>query len=325
MTVLITGATGLIGRSLTQSLVDSGLQTRVVTRRPHRALEVFDSRVTAFEWHPRTEPLPPPALDGVERVIHLMGEPLYGPLTRAKRAQIIASRRVGTKRLIEALGRKRVHLIVASSAAVYGFGEGQPLTETTAVKRPKNKLALALLGCEEAADHLRENGSVVTLVRLGAVIAPSAFPETLQTLYEQRIAWRTAHPDAAIPAIDHADAVALLAWLAQSRPMPGAIHAVAPEPLLSADLAQLLAQASPRRGRTGLPRWLLRQQIGVLADLLYSRQPIVPRRALDAGFAFMHPNPLEGVRAALAARPPAEKADWRAVLRNAVPAARRPP
>ena len=318
MTILITGATGLIGRALTQSLVDSGLRPRVVTRRPHRALEVFDSRVTAFEWHPRTEPFPAPALDGVERVIHLMGEPLYGPLTRDKRARIVASRRIGTKRLLEALGRTRVHLIVASSAAVYGYGEGPPVTETTAVQRPKDKLALALLGCEEAADHLRENGSIVTLARLAAVIAPGAFPEPLHDLFARRMAWRGAHPEATIPAIDHVDAVALLAWLAQSRPLPGAIHAVAPEPLRSADLQQLLAEAMPRSWRTGLPRVLLRQRLGVLADFVHSRQRIVPQRALDAGFVFSRPDPLESVRAVLAQTAGAEPARRRGSLLGAV-------
>ena len=300
MTILLTGATGLIGRALTQLLLDQGVQPRVVTRRPHRALEIFDNRVTAFEWHPRTEPLPPIALDGVERVIHLMGEPLYGPLTREKRARIVASRRIGTKRLVEALGRTRVHLIAASSAAVYGFDEGPPLTETTAVRRPKDKLALALLGCEEAAEHLRENGSIVTLVRLGPVIAPGAFPEPLWQLFHRRAAWREAHPEAAIPAIDQVDAVALLAWLALSRPLPGPVHAVAPEPLRSVDLGNLLGQAAPRRVRAGLPRWLLRRQVGVLADLVHSRQRVIPQRALDAGFVFSRPDPLESVRAVLA-------------------------
>lgn len=317
MTILITGATGLIGRALTQSLVDGGLRPRVVTRRPHRALEVFDSRVTAFEWHPRTEPFPAPALDGVERVIHLMGEPLYGPLTRDKRARIVASRRIGTKRLLEALGRTRVHLIVASSAAVYGYGEGPPVTETTAVQRPKDKLALALLGCEEAADHLRENGSIVTLVRLGAVIAPDAFPGPLCNLFARRMTF-SAHPEAAIPAVDHVDAVALLAWLAQSRPLPGAIHAVAPEPLRSAELQQLLAQAMPRSARAGLPRWLLRQRLGVLADFVHSRQRIVPQRALDAGFVFSRPDPLESVRAVLAQTAADEPASRRGSLLGAV-------
>ena len=301
MTILITGATGLIGRALTQSLLDQGVRPRVVTRRPHRALEMFDSRVTAFEWHPRTEPLPADALDGVERIIHLMGEPLYGPLTREKRARVAASRRIGIERIVDALGgRSRVHLIAASSVSVYGYGDGPALTETTAVQPPRNKFALALIACEEAAEPLRASGAVVTQVRLGPVIAPATFPEQLKALFDRRLAWRNAHPEAAIPAIDHVDAVALLTWLALSRPMPGAIHAVAPEPLYSADLEKLLAQASPRRGRTGLPRWMLRRQIGVLADFVHSRRRVVPRRALDAGFTFSRPDPLESVRSVLA-------------------------
>ncbi len=301
MTILITGATGLIGRALTQSLVDHGIRPRVVTRRPHRALEMFDSRVTAFEWHPRTEPLPADALDGVERIIHLMGEPLYGPLTREKRARVAASRRIGAERIVDALGgRSRVHLVAASSVSVYGYGDGPALTETTAVQPPRNKLALALIACEEAAEPLRASGAVVTQVRLGPVIAPGTFPEQLKALFDRRMAWRNAHPEAAIPAIDLIDAVGLLTWLALSRPMPGAIHAVAPEPLYSADLEKLLAQASPRRGRTGLPRWMLRRQIGVLADFVHSRRRVVPRRALDAGFTFSRPDPLESVRSVLA-------------------------
>ena len=320
MTVLITGGTGLIGRALAQALVDAGTAVRVVTRRPHRALETFDARVTAFEWHPRTEPFPAPALQGVERIIHLMGEPLYGPLTRETRARIIASRSVATRRLVDALGRTRVHLIAASSAAVYGGSEGPPLTETTPVQPPKNKMALALLGCEEEAERLRENGSTVTLVRLGAVVAPESFVGPLHGLLARRFIWRKVPPDATIPVIDPADAVAMLTWLARSRAMPGAIHAVAPQPLATATLGEMLISASPKRTRLELPRWALRRQIGVLADLVHNRQPIVPRRALDAGFAFSRPDPVESLRSVLAQQtqeaPPQESSLLSAVLQR---------
>jgi uncharacterized protein len=299
MRVLITGATGLIGRALAQSLLDKGLRPRIVTRRPHRVLESFDNRVLAYEWHPRTEPFPPGALDGVERVIHLMGEPLHGPLTREKRAQIVASRRNGTERLIEALADQPVHLIVASSAAVYGFGEGPPLTESSAVKKPKHKLAQALLACEEAADRLRDNGSTVTLVRMGPVIGPGAFPDQMLELLGRRFGWRDTHPEAAIPAIDQVDAVSLLLWLTLNRPMPGPVHAVAPEPLRSADLKQLLAQALPLT-RVPLPHMVLRRRIGGLADFLHSRKRILPERAIEAGFQFARPDPIESVRSVLA-------------------------
>jgi NAD dependent epimerase/dehydratase family enzyme len=310
MRILITGATGPVGRALTQLLLDQGLRPRIVTRRPHRALEFFDSRVLAFEWHPRTEPLPRQALDGVERVIHLMGDPLYGPMTRERRAQIVASRRNGTLRLAEALGQQQAHVIVASSVAVYGFAEGPPLTETTPVQNPRGRIAQTLLACEEAAEQLRDNGSVVTIVRLGPVIGPGGFPEDLLRVLGRRFAWADTHADAAVPAIDVLDAASLLAWLALSKPMPGAVHGVAPEPLRTADLKQLLIEAAPAT-RLNLPRALMRRRAGLVGEFLYSRQRILPQRALDAGFKFGCPDPLESVRSVLAqlasAAPPAKR------------------
>ena len=299
MTILITGGTGLLGRAVIQSLVEHGMRPRVVTRRPHRALEFFDNRVTAFEWHPRSEPLPPAALDGVERILHLMGEPLFGPITGEKRARIVASRRDGTQALVTALGRRPAHLIVASSTAVYGCGQGPALSETSIVPRPKDKLALALLACEEAAERMRENGSVVTVVRLGHVIGPVGFTQAMKKLHGKGLTWRDSHADAALPAIDQADAAALLTWLVLSRPLPGPVHAVAPEPLRTTELKKLLMQAAARRIVVPLPRWMLRTRLGLVADVLHSRQHIVPRRAVDAGFAFSRPAPLESLRSVL--------------------------
>jgi NAD dependent epimerase/dehydratase family enzyme len=107
--------------------------------------------------------------------------------------------------------------------------------------------------------------------------------------------------------------VSLFAWLARARRVAGPVHAVAPEPLSSRDLKDLLEEATPRRLRVALPRLALRRRIGFLADVVHSRQPIVPQRLLDAGFEFQRPNPLDSVHAFLAeqaeaaARPAAKR------------------
>lgn len=321
MTILITGATGLIGRALTQALLDQNQQVRVVTRRPHRVLEAFSaysSRIQAFEWHPRTEPFPSEALDGVERIVHLMGEPLLGPATRTARQRIVESRRTVAKSLGEALGRQKVHLIAASSVAVYGFGAGAPLTEASAVRRPRDKLALAMLAAEEAVEQLTANGSVVTAVRLGLVVGPGGgFLDPLRRLHAAGFTWNAPPPEAPnppiIPAIDLDDAVSLFAWLARARRVAGPVHAVAPEPLRSPDLKELLKEAPPRRFRVTLPRLALRRRIGFLADFVHSRQQIVPQRLLEAGFEFQRPFPIDSVQSVLAhhaeaaARPAAKR------------------
>jgi uncharacterized protein (TIGR01777 family) len=311
MTILITGATGLLGRALTQHLLDQRVEVRVVTRRPHRVLEAFDSNLlSAFEWHPRTEPLLPEALEGVERIVHLMGEPLYGPATREARQRIAESRRIVATRLAEALGRHRVHLIVASTASIYGFGMGPELSELSELPRPKSKFVRALRVAEEAAEQIGANGSTVTTVRLGMVIAPGGFIEPLRQLHAAGFTWRAPHPDAAnptvIPAIDLVDAVSLLAWLARARRVAGPVNAVTPEPLRSADLKALLEDAAPRRFRVPLPRLALRRYIGALADVVYSRQQVAPQRVLQAGFEFERPHPNDSVHTALAQQAQAE-------------------
>jgi len=306
MTILITGATGLVGRALTQHLLDQGVEVRVITRRPHRVLEAFNSnRLSAFEWHPRTEPLLPDALEGVERIVHLMGEPLYGPATREARRRIAESRRIAATRLTEALGRHRVHLIVASSASIYGFGTGAEISELSEMPRSKNRFVRALRTAEEAAEQIAANGSTVTTVRLGLVIAPGGFIEPLRQLHAAGLTWNAPHPDATnptvVPAIDLADAVSLLAWLARARRVAGPVNAVAPEPLRSADLKALLEEAAPRRVRIPLPRLVLRRYIGTLADVVYSRQQVAPLRLVkEAGFEFAHPHPNDSVAAILA-------------------------
>ncbi|MBO0763502.1 MAG: DUF1731 domain-containing protein [Hyphomicrobiaceae bacterium] len=315
MTILLTGATGLIGRALTQALLDQGQQVRLITRRPHRVLEAFEqfsSLVQAFEWHPRTEPFPQQALEGVERIVHLMGEPIYGAATRAARERIAGSRRTTAKALAEALGRQKIHLIVASSVSVYGFRAGPPVTESSALGRPKNKLALALLAAEEAAEQIGANGSTVSSVRLGMVLGQGGFIESLRQLQASGFTWRAPPPEspnpALIPAIDLGDAVSLLAWLARARGVAGPVHAVAPEPLSSRDLKDLLEEAVPRRLRVALPRLALRRRIGFLADVLYGCQQIVPQRLLDAGFEFERPNPIDSVHALLIEQAAAEAA-----------------
>jgi hypothetical protein len=96
------------------------------------------------------------------------------------------------------------------------------------------------------------------------------------------------------------------------------VHAVAPEPLLSYDLQELLKEEAARRLRVPLPRLALRRRVGYLADVVYNRQHILPQRLLEAGFEFERPNPLDGVHALLAAHAEAEAAARAATKRGSL-------
>lgn len=68
MIVLITGATGRIGQDVTRHLLAAGARVRVLTRRPHRARELFADRTEIFEWHSKSEPVRRPTRSNSPRM-----------------------------------------------------------------------------------------------------------------------------------------------------------------------------------------------------------------------------------------------------------------
>src|SRR6185436_18173305 len=120
MKVLITGATGLIGRRLVGALHAAGRGVRVVTRDPDHVRH--PKAVEVVTWNGRA--LDPGALHGVGAIVHLAGEPVFGGrLTRDRRERIRASRIATTESIERSLAalpdRERPGCLVCASAVGY--------------------------------------------------------------------------------------------------------------------------------------------------------------------------------------------------------------
>ena len=92
MRILITGATGLVGRALCASLAAGGHELHVLSRSPKSAKESLPGVREAFRWT-STQPPPPQCFEDVDAVVHLAGETVVGRWTDAKRRAIRDSRR----------------------------------------------------------------------------------------------------------------------------------------------------------------------------------------------------------------------------------------
>ena len=216
MTVLITGATGRIGRVLAASLADVGLPVTILTRRPHRAFEAFGESIKTYEWHPICEPVPSAAMVGVDTIVHLMGDPLLGRLSPAKLKRLARSRSTSLRRIIDTGGGRPLRLIMASSVGIYpGKGaqssDSEQAMNVASVGTKSHRMTNALQGVvadwEAAAQPLIELGGSVAFVRLGQVICADGFPDFLVTLKKQGIC-APLEADCAVPAISLQDAAA---------------------------------------------------------------------------------------------------------------------
>lgn len=302
MAVLVTGATGKLGQVLVHRLVAEGRDVRVLTRRPFRAADLFSADVAIHEWHPLSEPVPPEALTGVASIVHLMGAPFAGGRSRDRADLAIGSRVTTMQCLVEAIKGTGIRL-VAASLALGGEGEGGevPLTEAD-LSPPHAEGGMpweALLAVTEAED------ANFAVVRFGLLAAPGAAVTSLVRM--ARVGIVVDLEGRFIPAIDPADAAALLSGLIDRRDMTGLFLGVAPVPVRGEAVASALAEASflpfssrPLMLPALLTRRLLSRRVGLIAGLLTCGRPVRSLRLAEAGAQFTTPDPTDLLRRAIA-------------------------
>jgi NAD dependent epimerase/dehydratase family enzyme len=296
MRVLVTGATGNLGRAVVLRLCDEGNQVSVLTRRPFLAAAALGARVTIHEWHPLSETVPAEAVDEVDAVLHLMGAPLLGSPAREVAAELVASRINTTRKLVEALQARPLRLVVASVAIAPGEA-GPPVTEETPAAAKPSLLERDIRSWEAEALAAEASGASVAVVRLGLIATPGEPLAALLALARRGIA--PGLKGALIPAIALEDAVAMLTGLLQHRALTGLIHGVAPEPVAGEHLMRALRRYAPTGRALAVPVSLLRRRLGLAAAILSCHRRIVPERLANAGADFAAPDPLAALERAL--------------------------
>src|SRR5262249_54199439 len=170
MAVLVTGATGLIGRALVKSLIDSDETIHVLSRDPVRASALMGKSVNRiFAWHPATDDLPEAALEGVKTIFHLMGEPVGGRWSKAKVDAIAASRITSAGKIARFIKGQRCRFITASSFGIYAGHRGVTYEETSPLPRPLGRIQQILCAAEQAATSACTIQTQVNMVRFGIV------------------------------------------------------------------------------------------------------------------------------------------------------------
>jgi NAD dependent epimerase/dehydratase family enzyme len=298
MSVLVTGATGQLGQCVVSHLGSLHGDVRILTRRPFLARSVFGDSVDIREWHPFSEDVPGAAIDGIDAVIHLMGEPLAGRATPARLAAMTASRLVSTEALVNAIGQRAVRLVSASVATSLGRTD-DVITEGSRRSAPATPFEANVLAWETAAQSARAGAASVVIVRLGLLIGDTPYWRGIARLAALGFA-----PDikrSRIPAIDMTDAAALIVGLLGRPDIEGPVIGVAPRALSGADLASILNLRRRTPWRLPAPRGFTARRLGPLAALLYNQTHIVPRRLMEAGATFAHPDPLQSLARVLGA------------------------
>jgi uncharacterized protein (TIGR01777 family) len=303
--VTLTGATGLIGRTLHAALRDRGAEVAVLTRDPDRARATL-GEVEAVAWRLMDEPAPAGALVGRDAVFHLAGEPVAQRWTAKARQAIRESRVTGTRNLLAGLrtagepdaGRRPPTLVSSSAIGYYGAHGEEPLDEDA----PAGSDFLARVCREWEAEARRASalGMRVVQVRTGVVLdrGGGALAQMLPA-FRLGIGGPLAGGRQYVSWIHVDDLVAIMVTALEDERWSGPINATAPEPVTNRDFSRALGAALGRPARLPVPGLALRLLYGEMAEIVTSGARVVPAKPLVLGYEFRHPRVDEALRSAL--------------------------
>jgi uncharacterized protein len=104
-----------------------------------------------------------------------------------------------------------------------------------------------------------------------------------------------------MPWIHLDDWVRLVLWVLDGEDRTGVYNASAPNPVTNAEFSKALGRALGRPAVMPVPKLVLKARFGSeLGEVLTGGQRAIPRRALDGGFEFAHPEVEPAFRSLLA-------------------------
>ncbi len=297
MKILITGATGFIGRQVVLHLRERGHDIVALSRDLKTAPVRMPIACPLFEWRGADGPPPGEAFEGVDAVVHLAGENIINRWTSSRKKEIVQSRAESARQLVavmQSLERKPKVFVCASAIGFYGDRGDESLPESA--EPGEGFLADLCLQWEQAARQAESNGIRTVSLRIGVALGQDG--GALQPMLppfrmglggkigsgKQWMSWIHVH-----------DIAGLIEHVIKTDSVQGPVNAVSPEPVTNAEFTRTLAGVLKRPHLFTVPGWVLKLLLGETAEVVLGSQRVVPQKAKESGYAFKFP----GLKAAL--------------------------
>lgn len=296
MKILITGATGLLGKKIGQALVYHGHQVVVVSRQSKTHVEsLLPFPCEVLQGDLNQGPLKGPLLDSVEGVIHLMGEPVaQKKWSQVVKKKIFDSRVLTTKNLIQSL--KKCEVFISTSAiGIYGDRKDEELAEDSAVDT-KDFLASVCIEWEAEALKINERfpNCRCIIPRLGVVLAQQGGAlDKMIFPFRCGVGGALGSGDQWMSWIHIDDLVQIYIQALTNHHWTGVLNAVAPQSVSNFEFSKALSAVLKRPLGPAIPKFILKVLFGEMSQVLLSSQKVLPKKLESFRFEFKFPK-LEG-------------------------------
>lgn len=291
MTVLITGATGLIGREIVKQCHDKGFNVHYLTTSKSKL--ATESNYKGFFWNPNNNEIDHSCFDGVSTVINLVGASISKRWTESYKKKILESRTKTAQLLqdtIRLYNYNIKHVVSASAIGIY------PSSFTNYYDEAYDQNSDSFLGTvvaqwEDAIDGFKELGCKVAKIRIGLVLARQggALPEIIKPIkfgagaaFGNGKQWQS---------WIHVTDLANIFLHVVAHKLEGVYNGVAPNAVTNSELTKTVAKVLHRPLiMPNIPKPLMKLILGEMHMLLFESQRVSSDKIKAKGFYFKYAN-----------------------------------
>ena len=283
--VLITGATGMVGKKLYSALKERGYTAHCLVRKKQNIFE------HEFVWNYENDYLEKGALEGIHCIIHLAGATIAKRWTAAYKNEIISSRVDSALFLEKKLKEKNMKLqlfISASGINYYGdWNDEKAATENDEAQK-KDFLTEVCRLWEDSANRFEAISERIVKLRISPVIsAHGGFLEPLKKLTNLHLASPVGSGKQYFPWIHVDDLVGMLLFALENENMNGAFNACADEVPTNAQLMKTLAKSMDKNYiPMAVPAVVLKLTMGEMSEMILNGVNASNQKIKSKGFIF---------------------------------------
>jgi uncharacterized protein (TIGR01777 family) len=290
MQVLVTGATGFLGKKICGALLKDGHRVTAVSRNVESARERLPEVSEIFPWDPGTSTQPSEAIEKADAIVNLAGESVMGLWTASKKRSLRESRVKSTRGLVDAMGGSSSRPKVLLSASAVGYYGNRGEEELFEGARPGAGFLSDLCAAwEQEALRASGLGVRVATLRIGLVLGREGgmWPPLIKaarlglsgSLGSGKQWWPWVHVD---------DVVGITRF-ALANDVEGPVNVTSPNPVRQREFARTLGRVTGRPSFLWTPSFLLALAGGVAAGSLESTRAL-PMVAARGGYNHLYPD-----------------------------------
>ena len=287
--IIITGATGLIGRELVKKLIDKKYEILVFSRNVEKARKILPFASGHVEWDYKNSNEWISYLDNAYAIIHLAGINLFQKRWNENfKKDIYESRVISTKKIYDSIRSIKIKpevFISSSGVGFYGNCGNNILTERSPAG--DDFLARVCINWENESKRFEDAGIRNVQLRTGLVLSKNdgALNKMLPFFRlfiggpfgngEQWTSW--IHIDDIVNSFIHA---------LENNSVRGPVNAVSPHSVKNKLFASALGKVINRPSIFPVPKFVLKTAIGEAADVVTASQRAIPEILINSGFKF---------------------------------------